>query len=186
MNLFKYLQTLEPDKRIKVGAADGTSYFYIGTPADMIEKMEQYALQLNINSAETVQRAALSYKRAASAKILPCDYFMENMEDEKMQFSLEQYIKFLNAHIRLMNRKKNRYHRKKQLREQYVALPDRKIVDSFDCDPTADENIFAILVEGDETGKYWGAFEAEYIPTCKLTTPISLEDEDDDRETDDE
>ena len=36
MKLSELLEQFEPDARIKIGAADGSAYFYVGSPSDLL------------------------------------------------------------------------------------------------------------------------------------------------------
>ena len=42
MKLSELLEQFEPDARIKIGANDGSAYFYVGSPSDLLTHLWFY------------------------------------------------------------------------------------------------------------------------------------------------
>ena len=46
MTLYKLLSEMDNDKKIKIGAVDGSSYFYVGTVGDILDNFSYYSDRL--------------------------------------------------------------------------------------------------------------------------------------------
>ena len=170
MKLSEFIKTLPKKRKIKIGAAGGTSWFYVGTASDFDKNMSVYSVMAEMYSADSIQRGEIAYRTAANAKVSPLDYCMRYMHDRKKEFSFEDYQRFLESHFQLMNRRKERYNLIRERRREYVQLQDREVRESFEADPAIEEDVLSILIEGYEFGKYWTFSEAESVPSMKLAS----------------
>ena len=168
MRLKERLQKMPPDKPIKVGCNDGSSYFYGGTAGDMLDNMEQYALNMELASVDAVTRAVTAYRQAANAKILPVDYCIGLMDEKDPEYTLNAYKKFLESYFRNVERRKSYLDTARYRRDRFIPLPDREVTDCFEADAIVDEGVTAIMVEGTEFGKFWCTDEAAELPCMKL------------------
>lgn len=160
LRLGDMLATMDPAREIKIGAENGSSYFYAGTVADIIEngplysrKLLNYAKLLSTNASAdleqtlrnppTLQRYALIQIKAQSP-----DYTYDGF---KAMASI--WLKTVRKRI------ENKTRRERQYRE-YVDLFSRTVHKSFDADAIAGEDATVIIVEGFEYGQYWTTGDA--------------------------
>lgn len=161
MKLIELLQTLEPDQLIKIGAKDGTSFFYVGTPKDVLDTFDskskragEYDMLIsaaNDNAIEKVtEQSSVMYEQVA--------------KEYKNAGELPAILRavFRSDNVKAILKMENRYDKLITQRKMTKPLKNREVMGSFESDPIADENVYAIIVEGYEQGKFWHTDE---VPT---------------------
>ena len=144
MRLSEFLKTLPTDKHIKIGANDGSNYFYVGNPADMLatfrkkNKCYQQYDKMIFDAAEH-----LVSKIEAEIKLLYSGFARQ--ESETVRKTIIE---------RIVNADK-RYREALEKRDKIVPLAEREIFRTFEADEIVDEGTTAIIVYGTEFGRFW-------------------------------
>lgn len=185
MKLIELLQTLDPEQPIKIGAKDGSSFFYVGTPADMLATFDtsstrygeydmviyrsyERAIKLYEKQVSEAYDSAMKYAQEHDAELTAKGFkkalrIIFNSDASKAILKVEDKLAKATAHQR-----------------QTKSMQDRDVMDSFKADKVVDDCL-AIIVEGFEYGRYWTTDEAPkgfggtVKPSIKLSN--SAEDE---------
>ena len=153
------LQTLEPDQLIKIGAKDGTGFFYVGTPKDVLDTFNSKSKR----ACEYDMLISAAYDNAIAKVTEQSSVMYEQVSKEyENAGDLPAILRavFRSNNVKAILKMENRYDKLITQRKMTKPLKNREVMDSFESDPIADENVFAIIVEGYEYGKFWCAEEA--------------------------
>ena len=163
MKLSELLKTLPPDKHIKIGAKDGSNYFYVGNPADMLatfkkkNKCYQQYDKMIFDAAEH-----LVSKIEAEIKLLYSG--IARQESEMVRQTIIERI--INAD--------RRYSDALEKRNMIVPLAEREIFRTFEADEIVDEGTTAIIVDGTEFGRFWTYDEGNLGFGKKILTTLRI------------
>ena len=163
MKLIELLQSLEPDRLIKIGAQDGTGFFYVGNPADMLATFDSE----NKRIGEYDMLIYASNENAIAKLKEQISVMYANLAEQfKDAGDIPAIIRavFRSGKAKDILRNENRYEKAVTQQKMTKSLMDREVMDSFESDPIADENVYAIIVEGYEFGKFW----------CKEEAPVGF------------
>lgn len=141
--LMSQLKKMNPDTNIKVGARDGTGFFYCGDVKTIRENIEEYSRVCHVTARKMKER---SYRRLmTSCKIGAAGNFQD-------------------SHLWLKRMKRDAVAAYKY-DDQYTNFKDlakRAVLDIFEANEVADEDKpTVILVTGYEYGTYWTLAEAK-------------------------
>ena len=173
MKLIELLQSLEPDRLIKIGAQDGTGFFYVGNPADMLATFDSE----NKRIGEYDMLIYASNENAIAKLKEQISVMYANLAEQfKDAGDIPAIIRavFRSGKAKDIIRNENRYEKAVTQQKMTKSLMDREVMDSFEADPIADENVYAIIVEGYEFGKFWckeeapAGFGGRVKPTLKI------------------
>ena len=153
MKLKEYLKSLDSNATIKVGGKDGSGYFYVGTPADMLENMDKYNGML-IKSADKQVKFARD----------ELDWFIEGLvtdvkvaglriDSNHLKDVLEYCLK--DETLKAAIKSKNKYESYKRHRGVMGVLGEREVEEEIPADSAADEGVQIVLVSGYEIGRFW-------------------------------
>jgi len=153
MNIYDFLSNECKTKYIKVGAADGSAFFYCGTK-------ELFLLNLTVYQAE-LKRAAL-YRRNAFKKAFEAlvnnppslsKYILSECVYDKPKPSYDAYIASVKAWMRSCVDAKAVATAAKEYYDNYKDLMQRDIVEHSIS--SVDEDTTRIIIPGNELGVYW-------------------------------
>lgn len=162
MRLKELLETLEPDEHIKIGAKDGSNYFYVGNPADMLSTFkkrnkcyQQYDKIIYDAANNLVTKLELKIKLLYSG--------IARQDSEMVRKNIVD---------RIIHTDK-RYSEVVEKRDKTVPLADREVISMFEADEVVDEGTTAIIVDGTEFGRFWTYDEARHgfgkiMPTLRI------------------
>ena len=138
---------------IKVGAKNGTNFFYIGTCEDFLDRIEGYEEKiLDYNNARLRGAKARFYTTSQNFPT-PETYIKRNPKAKSTD-----YLKALDQWFNDYRRRKQIYEEWAEWMRTYTALQNRKVFDSYAA-TGYDEGYTIVLVEGQERGSYWTANE---------------------------
>lgn len=205
-NLKDTLTAIAPETRIKIGAVDGSSYFFCGTAKTFLELMEEYTDQARRFFEKHLEMMA---ERFDGVRLDPPQYPEKYMldtdknltewlqmlylgvcdsDDEYTQRKVGTIRSFLDRWTRWMTKAEQRrrsYKAAAHMMEAFLPYADRKVVDSFVSSVDDEDGVVIIQIEGYECGNYWLMSEARNKPAFALKAPMSVtalkgEDESDD------
>lgn len=162
MRLKELLQTLPPDKHIKIGAKDGSNYFYVGNPADMLatfKKRNKCYQQYD----KIIYDAANNLVTKIETEIKSLYSGVARQESEMVRQTIIE---------RIIHADK-RYSEALEKRDKIVPLAEREVFCVFEADEIVDEGTTAIIVDGTEFGRFWTYDEArrgfgKIVPTLRI------------------
>lgn len=192
MTLINAIKTIVDKKdtaKIKIGATDGSSFFFVGTVGEFIEESDKinrvvltYDKETLENAKETLRRtkgfgrsytAFESKEKARVAKLKeksPKKY--KKLKPDLSDENFDRYLKRVDARIKNLEATIKR-------KEGVLSGPlmcDREISEHFVADSVVDEDTIVIIVCGDENGRYWSFDErGENMPALSLNLDVANE-----------
>lgn len=170
MTILEAIAKYPEDQKIKIGAKDGTGWWYVGLAGDvrlsieaLDEKCLKYAMDIQKNAVKSLntrlknQPTPEVFARAQIKKAEDSREYLD-LSREAYQAALEKY--FTDVHKAVTHLKTV----SKRLKE-YVKLQERPVVDCSMSDPAADAGTVRVLTEGYEYGAFWATDEAASLPT---------------------
>lgn len=176
--LKKTLRKLDPGQKIKVGAKEATSFFYVGTVDDLLDNIQVYNAYCKLHIEKTRKRAEDLLKSTIANYPTLADYAKSECLMTKPRLNYDGYIKVVNEWFNSVKKLNERKERKSVWDNEFIKLPDREVLEVAMCDPTSDYNVMRIIIRGHEYGKYWTADEAPKIPSCAFAIFDEQGDED--------
>lgn len=140
---------------IKIGSSNGNGYFYYGTIGDWRKNGNDYSDELKDhmysrylkslkNSNDTIQSFCRNIIAKSENGVVP----------EKYISTIENYFGRISKMVNAKNNTKKWY-------DNFVPVSDREVVEFFDADMAIeDEDCMILIVEGNESGKFWDGNEA--------------------------
>lgn len=175
MSLKTFLKLRDRGTRIKVGAENGSGFFYMGTVGDFLDNSEKYE-QADITYFDNrVKRADDNLEAMLNADTSYSGYAKKQYrkwENTGMRpnFTVDSYDVFLRGHAMQVLKKFQTFISERQYRAARTPLMSRQVTDFFGADKVAEpEDVLVIQIEGRESGQYWTFDEAESIPALKFS-----------------
>lgn len=180
MKIAKALKDYDPDKLLKVGAKNGSGFFYCGTVGDFLENMEDNSDLLRKHAISILQAA----KRRLNQRISnppTIDRFTReqlrgdgnpNLTFQNYRFYVEHWFSGVYGLKQAADNHEQRY-------DAFKPLDKRDVVEVRESLAAADPGVTALIIEGYELGRYWTMDEA----AGKSYIAFANEVEDDDDST---
>ena len=164
MKLIELLETLDPEQPIKIGAKDGSSFFYVGTPADMLATFDTSSKrygEYDMVIYRSYERAIKNYEIEANVAY---DNAMKDAEKRGAELTAKGFKKALRLIFnsdasKAILKIEDKLAKTTAHQRQTKSMQDREVMDSFKADKVVDDCL-AIIVEGFEYGRYWTMDEA--------------------------
>lgn len=194
MNLADELLSMEPTQLVKIGARDGSGYFFCGTAKEFIDHIDEYSDTAYDFFKKTMEKASAKFEdlsksfpeypetysldktKTFAEWLYMLQFGMGNFEDSSIWTHASHIRGFIDTLPRWMTkitiarkaaRAADLYFR------LFVPYTERRIVDMFYSSADDDRNdILCIQVEGYECGHYWLMKEAVGMPAFDLK-PVS-------------
>ena len=161
---------MDVDSPLKVGARDGTNYFYCGTASDLKKNLDKVSRECYQNFKILAENSALSLEadvrrfphlpnRISSETMLLGEWVCEVKSLAESLESSVRWLDFLADCGRWQEKVRDRRRTAKNARDrfrQFIPLNKRGVVDAFYADPAADADRPSVLIiSGYEVGEWW-------------------------------
>lgn len=164
MKLIELLQTLDPEQPIKIGAKDGSSFFYVGTPADMLATFDTSSKrygEYDMVIYKSYEKAIKRYEMEASEAY---DNAMKYAQEHGAELTAKGFKRALRTIFNSDTSKailkvEDKLAKATAHQRKTKSMQGRDVMDSFKADKVVDDAL-AIIVEGFEYGRYWTMDEA--------------------------
>lgn len=182
MELLRMLHQLHPGAKIKIGAKNGTGYFYMGTVRDFLESKEVFRdmdhayFEKRKKSAEKNFNTEL-YRDVSVSAFVRKEFQKDKIAGERPIFTQAAYEQFVANYLKCLSKKYQKLLKERQIFITHVPLLNRTVVEDFNADQSVDDNTMAIIIEGHEMGAYWMFSEAKSLPTMKFSFVAPDEEE---------
>ena len=180
--LRKFLEEIKDrDTKIKIGAKNGSGFFYVGTVGDFLDKSEKYEQADIIYFDNRVKRANENLEMMLNADtsfsgFAKKQYRKWENTSTRPNFSTDAYYLFLRGHAAQLLKKFQSYISERTIRSERTSLMSRVVTDHFIADKIVEPgNVMVIQIDGKESGQYWTTDEAETIPSIKFNGVIDGE-----------
>lgn len=182
MKIKDALYGMPSTKRIKIGAENGTSFFYCGTIEDLLFKIDDYSLICRQNARKEVAEANNRLSRLINNPPTIERFVKRELRKPIPAVSIENYNLYVEMYLKIINRTLNSIDTKKFRLSTFEPLDKREVIEVREADPAVDEDVIILIVSGYEVGSYWTTDE------CDENTNISFQNDyiDQDTEDDDE
>lgn len=178
MKIKNVLKNYDKDLSLKVGAKDGTAFFYVGTVGDFLENMDVYDSVMRNRTVRIQIRAERAYENEIRNAPTLEGYARECIKKEE-PLIYSDYRASIEDWFMRVTQKHNTALKKKAAAANYRKLSGREVKEYEMCDKTIDDNCLRVVIEGYETGAYWCLEEAATLPSLEFTRATSGEDEED-------
>lgn len=171
MKLNELLETLEPEQHIKIGAKDGSSFFYVGTPADMLATFDTSSVRYGEYDMVIYRSYEKAIKRLELEVSIAYDNAMEDAQKRGAELTAKGFKKALKTIFRSelalkILKVEGKLAEVITHQRQTKSMQDREVMESFNADKVVDDSL-NIIVEGFEYGRYW-TYEESDKPSIKL------------------
>lgn len=173
MILKEYISTLDPKEKIKIGAKNGSGFFYVGTAEDFLFHLTEYEKG---NSTYYDERMKKSESRLLSelnkdtsfSGWAKSQFKRWRTKGSTPKFEVDDYNDFLKSYSALITKLFNCVKQRKQNKILRKPLPTRQVSNHFIADyAVEDDKVIAITIEGKENGAFWGLYETDGKPHLK-------------------
>ena len=159
-------QVLETDVAInqivKIGAVDGSGYFIAGCAGYVVSVLDELNRKTSQYWQGRLDRAIEAMKQSFNAKSYPDWLRLQYSRAEKnlkrfqkMDLSYTAYAKYICDYHKEVQAKISTAIGLQTVIEEYIPLSERRVVEIFPADPTVDNGVLNIHIEGCEPGKVW-------------------------------
>lgn len=157
------VKALNSDTRIKVGAKDGSAFFYVGTAGDFLENLEAYNSECEGETIRKYRNAKKEYERYASGDPGSIEAFIRlQSRRETPVITFDGYLEFLRQYFHQLEVRRSVLRTRTADKENYKHLRNRGLVEAYKADPVADPDCDMILITtGVEYGGYWLTSEVQ-------------------------
>ena len=171
MKLIELLQGIDQEQPIKIGAKDGSSFFYLGTPKDMLATFDTSSVRYGEYDMIIYRSYEKAIKRLELEVSAAYDNAMEDAQKRGAELTAKGFKNALKTIFRSEMAQKILKAEGKLAevithQRQTKAMQDREVMDSFKADKIVDDSL-NIIVEGFEYGRYW-TYEESDKPSIKL------------------
>ena len=169
MNVLEALNGYD-ECRLKVGCADGNSYWYIGTVADFKKEINTYNDALTRYYQSLLDTAKKKLETALNRSVTPADYIKEEMANQTVnpvdwKVALEGYYTYLWNYFHEISIKRNTVIQRQQRLFRLVPLKKREVKKCFVADDTVEPiKCVVVVLEGSEPGAFWSTDEVVRLP----------------------
>lgn len=183
MTLRQALRSLEPETKIKVGAINGTAWFYIGTNDDLEHNFAEYDSAIMRMWRKKLANAKETLRTILTSTVTIESYVRSQIYGKgKPDFTVEGYRKHVEDCFRTIKLVHAMMVRCREIIDNPIALSTRPVVDVYKSDIKTEKEYTQIRIEGFEQGVYWTSEEAEKIPVVKFNMTSGEKDADETEE----
>lgn len=169
MTLRQALRNLEPESKIKVGAINGTAWFYIGTNDDLERGFADYDAALMRMWKKKLKNAKDSLKVLLTVTVTIESYVMSQIRRSGTpEFTIEGYKAHIEECLRNVRYLHHQMQRCQDIINNPVPLSMRPVVDTYKATLKEEKGYTLIRIEGFEPGVFWTSGEADSLPCMKF------------------
>lgn len=188
-----FLDTVE-DRTIKIGARNGTAFFYVGKAGDFIKKGSEYSAGIYNDVCKTISDIETYFlttyekdysdnRTIAEKLIVAYDQIKEAVpevvvgNEAKLKYA---FPKNMEVFVNSVKSKINTLVFNRKYKAAWVELLDRTVDEVFYADEAVDKDCIVVMVDGNENGYFWTTDEAKHSnwsftgftkTTIEFTTP---------------
>lgn len=160
MKIKEILVNYNSEKKLKVGAENGSAFFYCGTVGDFIANITDYSLLCKQNALDTFERAKSRLDYRVKNPPTVETFVQSEMKNDKKDFSMDNFFRYVQHYFKSLDRLINSLENAKSKLEKFKPLTEREVVEIREADPVADQDVTIAIITGYEAGSYWTAKEA--------------------------
>ena len=149
-------------KSVKIGAENGTGFFYVGSVDNFITNIERVDAACHMAADHRVRNCKTRMERLLKNCPTPGMFSARLLAKGRVnEITAEGYNSLLNEYFGKVRSLDEETKRAEELLEHYTTIELRTVVTCFEADPDVDEDCLVIIIEGWELGKYWMLEEAK-------------------------
>lgn len=164
--LKEFLEELDASTKIKIGAENGSSFFYVGVVEDLLNNLSQYDEKDHkhyddrVNNVERRLQVALN-KDTSYSGFAKRQYNDWKNKKRKPIFDVDSYNVFLKKHSESIQKLFESLVKEKTIRFERKKLGVREVINTFVADTNVEPVMcIVIIIEGDECGVFWDTNES--------------------------
>ena len=155
MTITTLLNTYDGSMNLKVGAADGSGFFYIGTVADFAENICDYDAATKSNSIRLVKKSKKVLRDTLANAPTLGSYAKQQLKTEEKIMTFDGFRAVAEKFFYDVNVKQKTLEIRSERLESYIPLADRNVRDYAMCDTAVEKNCLRVILDGYERGAYW-------------------------------
>lgn len=157
----KTVLTDTPHEFVKIGAKDGSGYFYAGKPDVFLKHMNEYSDGCLNWADNRVQTSFHQIELIMPSVGMTWDEYRAECRKTMLRANKKDFSDRLSAAQKRLTALSESLRRRLMDRSQFKRLDERSVVEKFDADPAVDEDCLVVIVDGCENGGYWMLSEAQ-------------------------
>lgn len=161
MKLLKQLEKLPDDMLIKIGAKNGSGWFYVGTVDEMKRFMDIYNDTVYHRWKYIVRNSTERLEKAVDNAPTWAMYIKSTSKSngiDSADFSYDSYLRSCHRYESKLNKMRQIKQKYERVRDGYISLEKREVLSCEKADPIADTTV-NIIIDGYETGIVWTSDE---------------------------
>lgn len=139
------------EKLLKVGASDGTSWFYVGTCGDFIENCMDYDDACRRNAIRRREAAKRRFDEHLSRDMTPAQFVRRQLRDGSKIWPGD-YEDTVRLWLKEAEALHNRFDANRIYAENYRCLYQRGVVEASEAE---EPDTLRVVVTGNEVGAFW-------------------------------
>ena len=141
-------------KNVKIGAENGSGFFYAGSIVNYLDNIERVDKACHLAAKQNVSRHKDRIDRMCRNCPTPEAFARRCLaRDEQEKMTSENYSQFLDAYYKKLCSVSEETQKAEDILNNWKVLAQRKVVR---CDDSiADEDCLVVIIEGYELGRYW-------------------------------
>jgi hypothetical protein len=176
MKIEEILVNYNSEKKLKVGAENGSAFFYCGTVGDFIANITDYSLLCKQNALDTFERAKSRLDYRVKNPPTVETFVQSEMKNDKKDFSMDNFFRYIQHYFKSIDRLINSLENAKIKLEKFKPLSERETIEIREADPIADQNATIMIITGYEVGSYWTVEEAGNRKSISFSSVYSDEE----------
>lgn len=183
MNILETVAAYDAGQKIKIGAKDGTGWWYVGTVGDVRQYLEvlnekclKYAGVVQKNAAETLDTRLKKWPTPETFARLQLRRYADGKE---LDLSMESYMGAVKQWLADIWLAQRHLEQASARLKHYIPLSLREVVDVSKSEPceSGDPGVVRVMLAGYEYGAFWTTDEAETFPAVKFLNNNEQEEE---------
>ena len=143
MDLKQALENMSPNQKVKIGAKQGTGWFYCGTAKRFLDNVTEYDAEIRNKWTAIVAKAWHNLERA--------------MEQRRGLVAIDDIRRWAKNIVQ----KCDRIDTVTRTAKSYTPIDEREVLSIREADKTIDEDTVNIMIAGHEYGAFWCFDEAK-------------------------
>lgn len=152
------------DRKIKIGAVGGNSFFFCGPCELFIERADDYDKDLKAAANNAAISARKLFEGLLKKPPTLSSYVSEEIRDGEGKPTFDGYIKAVSAWMMACVRKRELYQTAMDRADNFQEVMKRQVVSIKEADKAVDEGYLIIIIRGFERGKFWMSEEVKDDP----------------------
>lgn len=169
MRIKEALEKYDRELKLKIGCADGDSFWYVGTVGHALANMAELNDALQKNAIDACARIEAALEEHLRREPSLQKYTRQELSKFDPAPTVDGYQQMLKDYFRAAVSKNRTAQERRRYAYNMKNITSREVLSCEMCDPSVDEGTLRMVIEGRERGMLWTTEEAKIIPGFYFT-----------------